>query len=713
MIDAQTPGEPPPEANRHRCLAAFVPVLLLAFRIAHAQSPPVERPLKPPVVDSIARPVFAGLYLGYSIDNHFTQVTDEISCGLGSFSEGTASTIAGGLFFDFPFIFGPTVRVISRFSTGTTTATLPGTYFRFQYLRDLPGDSTVEDVAETLTELDVGLRATTMTIGLTYEPAELRGVRVGLSGTATVLAKVSERRSERFLSPVDARFGAGGAPVRELPIESPLAFRTMVYGAEFTIGHRLRAGRRLSFFPQIMVSYSFSSIAENAPWNVLQVMPMLGVGWELTPDPEPVVILPPPVQPRDTTPVVHTPVLTAHIVAKGVDAAGREYDDPAIEIEEAQWVEVVPILPAVFFDSASAEIPGRYLRLGGTDEASRFSVDSLVNVTPIDIHWQILNIIGGRLRADKRLAATIVGTGSGDENAEANGLAIGRATGVARYLQKVWGIDSSRLHIETSGRPIVPSSEERSEGREENRRVEFRFTRSTATDPVLIHRLAAVASPPAVKFNTDITADTALADWNVTVVQGEKELLRFEGNSGAGSLEQSKLWPLTDLRINRDLTPIRYRLQVTDILGQFASDSGIFRVTERVKQREGDSSGGRVELYGYNLVGFDYDSAELLPRQLAEISEIARAASGQAQMTIIGYTDRVGDPERNRLLSLARAQAVRDAIRGEQRRLGIPEAQAVSVQGVGQQQEIFDNDLPEGRILSRMAVVTISKLRSK
>jgi outer membrane protein OmpA-like peptidoglycan-associated protein len=486
----------------------------------------------------------------------------------------------------------------------------------------------------------------------------------------------------------------------------------MAFGAELTLGYRLRASRRVSFFPQLQVNYMFTPIAENAPWNLLQATPQIGIGYELSPDPEPVSVPPPPVQPPDT-PVVRKPVLVAHVVAKGVDAAGREYDDPAIEIEEAPWVEVVPLLPAVFFDSAGVDIPHRYTLLESPASASRFSIDSIVNVSPIDIHWQILNIIGGRLRADSRIVATIVGTGSADENAEGNGLATARAESVARYLRSVWGIDSSRLRIVTSPRPAAPSNEERQEGREENRRVEFRFSRTSATDPVLIHRLARVASPPAVKFNTDITADADLADWNVTVVQGEKVLLRFEGSSGAGSLTQSQLWPLTDLRVNRDLAPIRYRLEVTDVLGQEASDSGIFRVTERVKQVGGDSSNRQVELYGYNVVGFDYDSAELLPRQLSELTGIARSASGQAQMTIVGYTDRVGDPERNRLLSLARAQAVRDAIRAEQRRLNLPEALSISVQGAGQQKDLFDNDLPEGRILSRMAIVTITKLRSK
>jgi outer membrane protein OmpA-like peptidoglycan-associated protein len=107
-------------------------------------------------------------------------------------------------------------------------------------------------------------------------------------------------------------------------------------------------------------------------------------------------------------------------------------------------------------------------------------------------------------------------------------------------------------------------------------------------------------------------------------------------------------------------------------------------------------------------VGFNYNSAELLTRHSVQLRDVAESISPDADVTITGYTDRVGDAERNRLLSLERARGVEVALKGIKERLGetMPRPRVL---GLGNEHEVFENDLPEGRMLSRMVKVTINR----
>jgi outer membrane protein OmpA-like peptidoglycan-associated protein len=95
---------------------------------------------------------------------------------------------------------------------------------------------------------------------------------------------------------------------------------------------------------------------------------------------------------------------------------------------------------------------------------------------------------------------------------------------------------------------------------------------------------------------------------------------------------------------------------------------------------------------------------------VAQLQDVAGAISDDAEVTITGYTDRVGDAVGNRQLSLDRAKAVQSALRAIRQHAGHAVAsQQMTVHGLGNEQEVFNNDLPEGRLLSRMVQITIMK----
>lgn len=547
----------------------------------------------------------------------------------------------------------------------------------------------------------------------------LPGIRAEAIASFTLLSAGPQTRTEEIVDPLGARFPETGTDTRPLTDPFDVDFNPVMTDLDLGLSGRFPINERVSIRPRITGTVHVTPMARNAQLGLFSVAGMLGASWSIHAPEErlPVVAERPPVVPEppqkpDTappTPEPQKPFLGAKVSARGIDDKGNEYENPVIEIEEAPWIESVPVIPYVFFDSASATIPARYVLLGDRGLANRFSTDSLLRISPIDIHWQLLNVIGQRLRAHPTVTVTITGTVSTDEPAaDRDRLALERAATVGGYLRRIWGIDSARINVTTAVRSVPAPPDQVREGNQESRRAELTFSDESLVAPVVLRRLARIASPPAVRFYPEIIADTTVAEWMITVIQGDRELLRFNGSSEPGSLEQRRMWSLTDLRVNRDLTAIGYRLDVRDITGQRATAEGAFRVTERIKRRTPEG-GSNIELEEYSLVGFDYNSAALLSRHGSQIDQIARTIPAGADVRVVGYTDRLGDPERNRQLSLQRADAVREAL--NKSRLRAPGAGSiqVSVQGLGQSDEVFDNDLPEGRILSRRVRITVSR----
>lgn len=554
-------------------------------------------------------------------------------------------------------------------------------------------------------------------LGLVVEP--ITGLRVGAAPTLTLVSVGDTRQYEQIVSPLGASFTETDDFERPVDRGGLLSYRSLLPGLTAWTGLRLLLSNDLGLEPQVGVDLDLLSIEESYPWRTTRWY--LGLSFfrqkvdgslqGSDPLPPPTLLAeaptPPPAPPEaviasSLEPVVEPPYLEAKIVAFGIDDAGNKYPDPVIEITEAPTTWTIPVIPYLFFDSGSASIPWRYYVLEDREESATFLLDSLLDLKPMTIHHHLLNVLGERLRERPDVSMTIVGTHSSDEPSDS--LALVRADSLREYFVRVWGIDRRRLSTQ-AGEPYNRSSGETPEGRAENRRAEFRFDGESLLSPVTVERLARIASPPAITFEKEVYADTALSRLVVRVMQGKKELLRFvEGESASNP--SSRFWPLSDLRVNRDLTPVRYRFEVTDVTGQKAVDEGEFRVLERVTRTDDEP----IEINEYLLAGFVYNSADLSPQHVSAIYEIARIAGESAWIEIAGFTDEVGDAERNRQLASDRANNVAERLRSARRDLRFDGEIEIEVRGSGETDRVeFDNNLPEGRIFSRMVRVTIHR----
>jgi len=97
------------------------------------------------------------------------------------------------------------------------------------------------------------------------------------------------------------------------------------------------------------------------------------------------------------------------------------------------------------------------------------------------------------------------------------------------------------------------------------------------------------------------------------------------------------------------------------------------------------------------LILFDFDKAKIESINDKIIKLIKEKLKPNSELEIRAYTDRTGDENYNKKLSQLRAQET-------VKTLSRPDALAI---GIGEDEVIYNNDLPEGRFYSRTVTITI------
>jgi outer membrane protein OmpA-like peptidoglycan-associated protein len=90
------------------------------------------------------------------------------------------------------------------------------------------------------------------------------------------------------------------------------------------------------------------------------------------------------------------------------------------------------------------------------------------------------------------------------------------------------------------------------------------------------------------------------------------------------------------------------------------------------------------------------------------IREAAALIHPGARIVVTGYTDRQGMEQRNAELSADRARRVAAALREQLEANGVNDV-SVQAAGAGIDTERFQNDLPEGRALSRGVYIQVEQ----
>ncbi|MBL7997536.1 MAG: OmpA family protein [Candidatus Kapabacteria bacterium] len=422
---------------------------------------------------------------------------------------------------------------------------------------------------------------------------------------------------------------------------------------------------------------------------------------------------------RTETPPPSQPLI-AGVVAKEVLEIG-ERNIARVIINETISSQLYPLIPYVFFDENSAELPSRYIRytpavVNTFDTTKLYTFDNSDKRSDIvlKVYHDILNIIGSRMKRYPDAVLTVAGFNN-DRNDEKGNTSLSRrrAENVKAYLRTVWGIPESNIVITESNlspkaaKTTMADARDKEDGFEENRRVELSSTVPAVLQPLQVFDTLRAVQNPLIRFYMNARSSAGVRDWKLTathpdLVQNSPYLMRKEQE---GTPPQYLEWTTENNQRNvpRSEKPIAVQFDVSDRAGNKANVPSelpvqINTVAERRKNLEGN-----IEVNTYRVVGFEYESSDKSATVERIMQEFVNPdASNADTISVRGYTDRKGDAARNQQLAQQRAESIRNQLRA-------PQAYIIQPLGMKEDQAQFLNDLPEERMYNRMVEVVVRK----
>lgn len=249
------------------------------------------------------------------------------------------------------------------------------------------------------------------------------------------------------------------------------------------------------------------------------------------------------------------------------DAAGERMQRAMVRTTRVRMEQTSVLHPVIPFEKHAASIPSRYVLIS-QERAPSYVTDRLARPSPVELVYDILNVVGYRMRVHGAEQLVVRGSAAPDE---APVLALARAEAVAQYLRSTWGITAARLRIE-AGAPAAaaPSSTGRPGGLghpDDLCAVEFI---TPDTSPLLAPWHSAwdvedfTITP--VFLDPAIMSDSAIASWRISITQAEREIATFTS-------EREDMQEHIDLSVlvrehDGALPPLSVSFEVTDRSGR-------------------------------------------------------------------------------------------------------------------------------------------------
>jgi outer membrane protein OmpA-like peptidoglycan-associated protein len=471
-----------------------------------------------------------------------------------------------------------------------------------------------------------------------------------------------------------------------------------MFGIALGAGYDLPLQKRPGLFltPEILLKYYPGGPVSDTDWQTFDIRGGIALKYRtppVPPPPPPPPAAPPlPELPMPTDP----PTINASLKVFQRDSSGNTIADNELMIEDFVSFNMRPLLNYVFFDEGSDTIPERY-QLLESGEVRRFRIDNLRKSDDLETYYNVLNIVGGRMRSNPDITITITGNNS-DEGVEKDNrqLSENRAKAVYNYLKNNWAIDPSRMDIKARDLPRQASRTDTLPGYQENRRVEITSDFDDISKPVMTNDTIRQITKTKFVFKPEADSEIDIRDWKLTAKQGERVL--FE-KQGTGDLPDSIVWDPEESGANlRNAQTIFCELQVWDKLGNNAeSDQKSISINQLTVDRKRMERRRDKEFEYYGLILFDYGKTSLNREHRKTVDFVKSRIATEDTVTVLGYSDAMGDEITNKKIADRRATSVARYLRHPR----------TATFGIGEEELIFDNELPEGRFYCRTVRISV------
>ena len=366
-----------------------------------------------------------------------------------------------------------------------------------------------------------------------------------------------------------------------------------------------------------------------------------------------------------------------------------------------------PLLNYVFFDEGKSDIPERYILFDSPEQTKIFADTSIFGGT-LDKYYHILNIYGYRLKKNPNVKIQVIGCNDGESNAEKNNIELSkrRATNVYNYLKNIWGIEESRMELKFQHKPTTPTNTKvDSIGLQENRRVEIITTEWEVVKPVF--DVGSVTEPQPVNMNFLLKngiEDELVEKRRIEILHGKEQ---WNTLTEVGRTDPKILWNWKNNRAKypTDEQPFTAQLVVTTKSGaECKSDPVTIPVLQisTDKMRIESTADSTREIYNLILFPFDRSDAGPINERIMNDYVYGRVYPTSV-VEVVGHTDIVGMYDHNKKLSERRSEYVKNGINKKSNgRYG-----KLASRGVGEEDPLYTNDLPEGRFYNRTVQVII------
>ncbi|HYM21037.1 MAG TPA: OmpA family protein [Candidatus Kapabacteria bacterium] len=432
--------------------------------------------------------------------------------------------------------------------------------------------------------------------------------------------------------------------------------------------------------PELFYSFPLTNLGgSNGDLKISTLRAALSVKFDIGPDEK-------PAEAQPAAPQIS-------VSAKGVLPNGDPSQDLTVGEQVTRTRTSMPMLPYIFFDYNSAEIPTRYVRNNSTG----YSTDMLEGKDALEANHNGLDVLGARMRQYPDATVTLTGTNS-NSGKERNNIELSRlrAMAVRDYLVKQWNIDPKRIIVDERNLPELPTNPVTKAGMEENRRVEISSSDTRMTEPIKIEKKNSQnIGETLARFETSVTADPRIniVRWDVTADENGTPLAADSGKGTPPHVLTVKI-PNASNYVGQ---PVHYQMNIYDADGKKYSADGMTRISSKPVES--------AKLEKYAMLSFDFNLSDINPRAQQMIGLIGESISRDATaVNVTGFCDNTGADDYNQALSEARADAARKNLQTLTR---MPAN--TNVIGMGKRAPKFTNDLPEGRMLNRRVEVDIQK----